>query len=378
MDPSFVDKIFSTAERIQIENPRNLCTKHLSRHYFDSFENEEDKFALYRCIKTGIDNVHSSLGCYAMRPNDYTTFKDFFDKIILDYHGNAEGKRHETDWRLSVTDRSRLDLSHLGLKNVSMRIRVSRNLASYNLPGLMSKDERIRFEQDIISALKVLIDTSGFGGTIYSLSPNWGKGVRNPYLINDLKYQELVENHVMFKDMSSDPFLRSAGISSNWPFGRGCWQSADKECIIWYGEEDQLRIMCMKKGTNLASVFDRLRFMLESLESIESINFVRSGEYGYVSSCPSNLGTGMRASVHIRVPRLTAGGSVEKVKSICNRLDLSVRGVGGEHTSIGSDGTIDLSPRRRLFIRERDIILSLVDGIEAVMKHEQCLSSSKL
>ena len=58
------------------------------------------------------------------------------------------------------------------------------------------------------------------------------------------------------------------------------------------------------------------------------------------------------------------------MKSICNGLDLSVRGVGGEHTSIGSDGTIDLSPRRRLFIREREVILSLVDGIEDVMSHE--------
>ena len=45
--------------------------------------------------------------------------------------------------------------------------------------------------------------------------------------------------------------MKSAGISSDWPYGRGCWQSEDKQCIIWFGEEDQLRIMCMKKGTKL-------------------------------------------------------------------------------------------------------------------------------
>ena len=60
--------------------------------------------------------------------------------------------------------------------------------------------------------------------------------------------QELVDAHVMFKDMAADPYLASAGIASDWPCGRGCYQSADGGFIIWFGEEDQLRIMCMAKG----------------------------------------------------------------------------------------------------------------------------------
>mmetsp|Transcript_6121 Transcript_6121/g.7730 ORF Transcript_6121/g.7730 Transcript_6121/m.7730 type:complete len:107 (-) Transcript_6121:505-825(-) len=81
---------------------------------------------------------------------------------------------------------------------------------------------------------------------------------------------------------------------------RGCYVSADKQFIIWFGEEDQLRIMCMKKGTKLNEVFDRLRDGLDMVESIEGIKFATSTKYGYVTSCPSNLGTGMRASVHIK------------------------------------------------------------------------------
>ena len=49
----------------------------------------------------------------------------------------------------------------------------------------------------------------------------------------------------MFKDMSADSFLLSAGISADWPYGRGCYVSEDKKFIIWCGEEDHLRIMCM-------------------------------------------------------------------------------------------------------------------------------------
>ena len=58
----------------------------------------------------------------------------------------------------------------------------------------------------------------------------------------------------MFKDMSEDGYLVTAGIAADWPHGRGCYVSEDKEFIIWNGEEDHLRIMCMKKGTILNEV----------------------------------------------------------------------------------------------------------------------------
>ena len=65
----------------------------------------------------------------------------------------------------------------------------------------------------------------------------------NPNVIANEKYQAPVDAHVMFKDMDADLYLKSAGISSDWPYGRGCWQSKDEMRIIWFGEEDQLRIM---------------------------------------------------------------------------------------------------------------------------------------
>ena len=210
-----------------------------------------------------------------------------------------------------------------------------------------------------------------YGGQVYSLSPDLGNGEANPNLISDAKYNELVKKHIMFKDMDADPYLKSAGIASDWPYGRGCYVSADRQCIIWFGEEDQLRIMCMKKGTKLNEVFDRLKGMLDMVESIEGIEFAKSEKYGYVTSCPSNLGTGMRASVHIKIPNLTSDGTDRKAKEVCKPLGLSVRGTGGEHTPIGADGTVDISPSARLFIKERDIIAALYQGISDLMVAEQ-------
>jgi creatine kinase len=337
---------------------------------------------LLRCVKTGLDNHDSGLGCYAMAPSDYDQLAFFFDRVCNDYHNNPEGSKvHRTNWSLEgtegVPEDGVLDMRNLGLTEpLSMRVRVGRNLDSFPLPGAMSKVDRIKFEEMMLGAFDSLVKNETYGGSVFSMTPHadW-KAVtgiaENPNLISAEKYQELVDAHVMFKDMDADPYLKSAGIASDWPCGRGCYQSADGGFIIWFGEEDQLRIMCMGKGFVLNEIFDRLNTALQLVESIEGIAFATSEKYGYVTSCPSNLGTGMRASVHLRVPNLTADGTEAKAKAVATPLGLSVRGTGGEHTPIGADGTVDISPSNRLFISEAEIILKLYTGIKLLLEKER-------
>lgn len=301
-----------------------------------------------------------------MTPNDYSKFGGFFDKVIRDYHNDASGeKKHETNWETANAD---YDVTKLGQEQLSMRVRVGRNLTDFNLPGKMEKEERIKFELRMLPAFDKLIHK--YGGKVHSLTPHFGDKGANPNFITDEEHKALVDAHVMFKDMSADSYLKSAGISSDWPYGRGCWQSADKMRIIWFGEEDQLRIMCMKKGSNLLEVFTNLNEMLTTIEALEGIEFTKSENYGYVTSCPSNLGTAMRASVHVKIPKLTADGTDTKAKEVCKPLGLSVRGIGGEHTPVGADGTVDISPSARLFIKESEIIEKLYEGIEKLMAIE--------
>ena len=95
-----------------------------------------------------------------------------------------------------------------------------------------------------------------------------------------------------------------------------------------------------------------------------------SPDYGVVTSCPTNIGTGMRASVHIKIPNLTKDGTDAKAKAILKPKGLSVRGVGGEHTPIGADGTVDISPSARFCITEAEIVTALYKGIVEVMEAE--------
>ena len=120
----------------------------------------------------------------------------------------------------------------------------------------------------------------------------------------------------------------------------------------------------------LNEVFDRLRGALDAVEAIEGMDFAVSADYGVVTSCPTNLGTGMRASLHIQLPNLTAGGSDEKAKAIAKPLGLSVRGMGGEHTPIGADGTVDISPSARFCITGGQIIGALYKGLGDLQQAE--------
>ena len=356
-------------------NPGNLCAKHLDKEFYASLS-AEDRETFYRCVRTGLDNPDSAMGCYAMTPADLTKFKPFFGKVIGAYHKDDPScsLTHVNDWDASgVGEGGVLDLRKLGCQDeISMRVRVGRNLKGFNLPGKMDKAERIRFEQSMLTSFAALVGK--FGGRINSITPDFGEAGENPNKISDDEYQALVKAHVMFKDMDADPYLKTAGISSDWPFGRGCWQSGDGKKIIWFGEEDQLRIMVMKKGFLINEVFDELKELLDTVESIDGINFAKDEQYGYVTSCPTNLGTGMRASVHIKIPNLTKDGDEHgnspNAKAVAGPLGLSVRGTGGEHTPIGADGTVDISPRARLFITEAEIVAALYTGVKQLLEEE--------
>src|SRR5207253_1456099 len=121
--------------------------------------------------------------------------------------------------------------------------------------------------------------------------------------------------------------------------GRACYVSSDKEVIVWLGEEDQLRIVCMKTGTKLMEIFEKLRNVLSLIETLPGIEFAQDEHFGYITSCPSNLGTGMRASAHVPTP----------------------------------GGTFEISPTRRLFLRERDIIDALFADLRALTTTTVCV-----
>jgi protein-arginine kinase len=162
----------------------------------------------------------------------------------------------------------------------------------------------------------------------------------------------------------------------DWPFGRGTYISEDRRVSIWCNEEDHLRVTVLTPATtSLNEPFNLLNATLKALESVEGVEFKRSDEFGYVTSCPSNLGTGMRASVMVCLPLLTADETTDKASEIAKPFGLSVRGSGGEHTPVVGH-MVDISPSARFGISEATILTRLFEGVKAMMEQENKLKEA--
>ena len=353
--------LVDTIQKIRTSHPDNLMARFFDEAYYESLSPELQGH-LGRIVASGAENPDSHMGCYAMHPDDYELFVPFLDPLIRAYHGIDGEICQQSDWHAGALDLSAIDPA---LNDVSMRVRVGRNLQDFPLPGAMSQEDRVAMENRMVPVFERLISDADFGGEYVSLTPG------SAYEIAPERYKKLVAAHKMFKDMSADPYLNSAGISSHWPHGRGMYQSADGGFIVWVGEEDHLRIMAMQRGAKLATIFDRLKTGLDVLAGA-GLSFAHSEHYGNVTSCPTNLGTGMRASLHLPLPKLTKNGTdLDDLKKRAKALGLSVRGVGGEHTGAGEGGIVDISPSARLMITEAQIARSLYDGTAALIELER-------
>merc|ERR1712153_79277 len=147
-----------------------------------------------------------------------------------------------------------------------------------------------------------------------------------------------------------------------WPEARGIFHNDAKTFLVWVNEEDQLRIISMQMGSNIRQVFERL--------SVASAKFANDEHLGYISTCPTNLGTGLRASVHINLPKLMKNADLHQ--AIANKYHVQIRGIHGEHTET-DDGVFDISNLRRLGRNEVELVQDMYDGVKALIKAEKSL-----
>ena len=96
--------------------------------------------------------------------------------------------------------------------------------------------------------------------------------------------------------------MKACNLNRDWPSGRGIFHNVSKTFLVWVNEEDQLRIISMQQGSGIKEVFERLSKAATEIEKIAK--FSHDEHLGYITSCPTNLGTALRASVHIKLPKL--------------------------------------------------------------------------
>uniref|UniRef100_A0A8C4Q1E9 creatine kinase n=1 Tax=Eptatretus burgeri TaxID=7764 RepID=A0A8C4Q1E9_EPTBU len=264
--------------------------------------------------------------CIQTDEESYKVFADLFEPVIKERHNGYDPRtmKHPTDLDIRRGD---LDEQYV----LSSRVRTGRSVRELSLPPACSRGER-REVQRIVS--EVLAGLSGdLAGQYYSL-----KGM------SEADQQRLIDDHLLF-DKPVSPLLIAAGMARDWPDARGIWHNHKKTFLVWVNEEDHIRLISMEKGGNMQKVFERFCHGLkERLIHKQGKEFMWNEHLGYILTCPSNLGTGLRASVHIRLPRLSKD---PRFPNILENLRLQKRGTGGVDTAaVGS--IFDISNLDRL------------------------------
>merc|ERR1711953_1573255 len=344
------------AESPEIKSKHSLVAKHVTKEKWDKLSGIVTKtsgFTLAKAIACAVEFDNQHCGIYAGDEDSYVDFADVFDPLICEYHGLPADFKHTSDMDVAKINGN----INPEIPVHSVRIRVGRSIQGFGLSPGITKQQRV----DVEGLMK-----NAFGKLDGDLSGNY-----YPLTGMDEKVrQQLVDDHFLF--MSGDPNLKVAGMERDWPEGRGIFHNAAKTFLVWVNEEDQLRIISMQKGGDVKGVFERLargiKAVGDSVKAESGKDFQLSEKFGYIHSCPTNLGTGMRASVHVDLPGWTKE-SVDKLKERCEALNLQPRGTRGE--SGGQTGhTYDISNKHRLGYSEVQLVQTMIDGVNTLWKED--------
>ncbi len=229
---------------------------------------------------------------------------------------------------------------------ITSRIRLARNLKNYRFPIKMSQEEAEKVVREVSDAINRI-------NLNYKLT----------YMrdLSDIQKSALIENHLISPALAEKKEVAAFLLSP------------DKKVSIMLNEEDHIRIQTLDKGMSLKECWDLSNKIDDVIE--EAVDYAFDRELGYVTSCPTNIGTGMRASVMIHLPALSITNQIEKLLYGVSQLGVAVRGVYGEGTKslghlyqISNQGTLGAS-EETLIDKITQIARQIVEKEEKTREH---------
>ncbi|MEL7648246.1 MAG: protein arginine kinase [Sedimentibacter sp.] len=229
---------------------------------------------------------------------------------------------------------------------LTSRIRLARNLKNYRFPLKMTVEEA----QSVVDEVKAAAEKT---------NPD----CRLTYIkdLSDVETSRLVENHIISPALAEKKDTGAFLLSD------------DEKVSIMINEEDHLRIQTLGTGLSLKECWEKGNDIDDGLE--EELDYAFDKELGYVTACPTNIGTGMRASVMVHLPALSITNQIEKLLMGISQLGVAVRGVYGEGTKsmghlyqISNQGTLGAS-EETLIDKITQIVVQIVEKEERMRAH---------
>lgn len=222
------------------------------------------------------------------------------------------------------------------------RIRLARNLAAQPFPGWAKEAQKREIRDRCMQAVAAL--------------PQMKRGLALPVeQLDELQKQILVERHLISRELCH---AKS---------GAGVVISKDQSCVVMVNEEDHLRIQVLRAGFQFKKVWATINQFDTDLE--EHIDYAFSPKLGYLSACPTNIGTGIRASAMMHLPALVISSQMDKVVRAVNQLGMAVRGLFGEGSD-ASGSIFQISNQTTLGESEEGIIKHLHGVLTTIVDQE--------
>ena len=226
---------------------------------------------------------------------------------------------------------------------ISSRVRFARNLHDTTFPGHASKEVRDRVWNEVVLAFDQVQHNTEF--------LRWRMDELQP-----LERELLFERHLISAELAERKT------------GSGLFVSEDECRAVMVNEEDHIRLQSLQSGLNLQKALDEADALDDDLE--KSLAYAFSSKLGYLTACPSNVGTGMRASVMLHLPGLCLTEEIKPVINAVSKIGLAVRGMWGEGSEAAGH-MFQISNQITLGKTELEIISHLDQIVLEVIDHEK-------
>lgn len=225
---------------------------------------------------------------------------------------------------------------------ISSRIRLARNLEEFPFITRCRKEDLEKIEEKV----KEVTPSIGYGIYFLRLKD-----------IDDITKMSLVEKHLISPNFALNKEEQGAILINN-----------DENISIMINEEDHLRIQILGAGFDIDNLMNLAIEVDEKLSN--SLHYAYNEKYGFLTACPTNVGTGLRASVMVHLPALTKTGNIQKILEVMNNFGMNIRGIYGEGTKAYGD-MYQVSNKQSLGISEKEIIKNLKLIIEKIIEQER-------
>lgn len=225
---------------------------------------------------------------------------------------------------------------------ISSRVRFARNLMEYNFPSKYVKDE----SKNVFEKMEEITPSLGYGLKFLKLDN-----------IDDVTKISLMEKHLISPDFAMNSRQNKAIIIND-----------EENICIMVNEEDHLRIQVFTAGFELENLVGLISEIDDKLS--ELLNYAYDEKFGYLTACPTNVGTAMRISIMCHLPALTITGNINKVLRAVNNFGMNIRGIYGEGSESKGD-VYQIFNNQSLGLSEKEIMKNVRTITEKIIEQER-------